>query len=234
MTPEKQAADLVGLATGQDRNEAMTHKPMTDASGPQVAQKAKSLDDLLRYYEPAICSDITRVLESFTANGELRDYDDELANRVEDAKTLVELVPLIQDRLGEVALTDDALTAALLRSLDQTYAAANEQLMAADLIRRLSSRCAALEGERDEANELADACRKNLAHIASPEGVFGKALLAAEAKLVASEAALAEALRGLGKLAMLGGGRSDGNFIARQTLAKLAALSPQSKTEGTK
>lgn len=33
--------------------------------------------------------DVLRVLDMITANGNLRDYDDELANRVEDAKDIV-------------------------------------------------------------------------------------------------------------------------------------------------
>jgi hypothetical protein len=33
--------------------------------------------------------DVLRVLDALTANGNLRDYDDEMANRVEDAKDIV-------------------------------------------------------------------------------------------------------------------------------------------------
>ena len=33
--------------------------------------------------------DVLRVLDMLTENGNLRDYDDELANRVEDAKDIV-------------------------------------------------------------------------------------------------------------------------------------------------
>jgi len=33
--------------------------------------------------------DVLRVLDALTENGNLRDYDDEMANRVEDAKEIV-------------------------------------------------------------------------------------------------------------------------------------------------
>lgn len=64
-----------------------------------AADKPKSLLDQLRHYEPAICHDILRVLRMITNDGTLRDYDDELANRIEDAKTLVTLVPAILSAL---------------------------------------------------------------------------------------------------------------------------------------
>lgn len=42
---------------------------------------------------------VTRVLKMFTANGNLSDYDDELANRVHDAMEIVEKVPKLADTL---------------------------------------------------------------------------------------------------------------------------------------
>lgn len=56
--------------------------------GPPVERVSKplTLEGLARLNR---WDEVGKVLDWLTANGELRDYDDEIANRIEDAKTIV-------------------------------------------------------------------------------------------------------------------------------------------------
>lgn len=49
---------------------------------------------------PEMASETLSALKHITRNGELRDYDDELANRVEDAKYMVERFPALHAALA--------------------------------------------------------------------------------------------------------------------------------------
>lgn len=58
------------------------------SQGPQVefSKPVITLEFLAKLNEH---DEVGKVLDWLTRNGELRDYDDEIANRIEDAKTIV-------------------------------------------------------------------------------------------------------------------------------------------------
>lgn len=63
-------------------------------------------NDIIRLFENS--KDAIRVLGMLLENGELRDYDDELANRVEDAKDIIrswqEIIGPVVNRIKSGAL----------------------------------------------------------------------------------------------------------------------------------
>jgi hypothetical protein len=80
------------------------------SQGPAAAPHPHHLGHLLEGRHPG---SVTRVLKGFTANGNLADYDDELANRVHDAVEIVEKAPTLADTLVWVSknASDPNLTA---------------------------------------------------------------------------------------------------------------------------
>lgn len=96
MTPEKQAADLVRLATGQDRNEAMTHKPELGTKAFLETLRTPSMADLNTPRTPAPAGEVAQ-----TNVGNWR------ADEIDDAKKRIEMQPASRFR----ALLFDAIDA---------------------------------------------------------------------------------------------------------------------------
>jgi hypothetical protein len=86
--------------------------------GPPSPPHPHHFGFLLERHSP---KSIIRVLDMFTANGHLADYDDELANRVHDAREIVEKAPRLADALVQLLSleTDPRLTVLIVNVLTE-------------------------------------------------------------------------------------------------------------------